>query len=235
MAWRMLVRRCPARSMTVVGDVAQASAPGGVRSWAEALDPYAEGRWRRARLSVNYRTPLEIMAVANDVLAGIDPDLEPPRSVRTGAPPWNRQLAPADLAQELPDLVAMEAAEIADPGEDGEPAGGRVAVVVPAARLEEVIRILTPLIPGTAAVGEASVLDAQVAVLTVGQAKGLEFDAVVLVDPTGVLAESARGPRDLYVALTRATRRLGIVTLGPLPDLLSRLAEAPAPQDPGRP
>ncbi|HZC27825.1 MAG TPA: 3'-5' exonuclease, partial [Actinopolymorphaceae bacterium] len=235
MAWRMLVRRCPARSMTVVGDVAQASAPGGVRSWAEALDPYAEGRWRRARLSVNYRTPREIMAVANDVLAGIDADLEPPRSVRTGTQPWTRRIEPTDLTRELPDIVAAEAAEIADPGEGGEPSGGRVAVVVPAARLDEVVGMLAPLTPGTAAAGDASVLDAQVAVLTVAQAKGLEFDAVIVVDPAGLLAESARGPGDLYVALTRATRRLGIITLGPLPDLLSRLAEAPGPHAPGRP
>ncbi|MGH3491162.1 MAG: HelD family protein, partial [Actinopolymorphaceae bacterium] len=88
MAWRMVMRRCPARSMTVVGDIAQAGAAGGAGSWADALDPYAGGRWRKERLTVNYRTPKQIMSLAGDVLAAIDPEVEPPRSVRDGMPPW---------------------------------------------------------------------------------------------------------------------------------------------------
>src|SRR6201999_1504155 len=82
MAWRMLMRRCPLRSMTVVGDVAQASAPWGGRSWRSALDPVARGRWQIAELSVNYRTPSEVMAVAADVLDAVDPQATPPSSVR---------------------------------------------------------------------------------------------------------------------------------------------------------
>ncbi|MEJ7704229.1 MAG: UvrD-helicase domain-containing protein [Geodermatophilaceae bacterium] len=73
MAWRMLARRCPSRSMTVVGDLAQASGPSSLRTWEEALDPYARGHWSRVELTVNYRTPTEIMAVAADVLAGRRP------------------------------------------------------------------------------------------------------------------------------------------------------------------
>src|SRR3954466_12348533 len=68
MQWRMLARRCPSRSMTVVGDIAQTSAPWGATSWAEVFDPIAPGRWRSAELTVNYRTPTEVMAVAADVL-----------------------------------------------------------------------------------------------------------------------------------------------------------------------
>ena len=82
MAWRMLMRRCPTRSMTVVGDVAQTSAPWGVRSWGAALEPVAPDRWRVAELTVNYRTPSEVMAVAADVLAAVDPAAESPSSVR---------------------------------------------------------------------------------------------------------------------------------------------------------
>ncbi len=252
MAWRMLMRRCPARSMTVVGDLAQASAAGGARSWAQALDPHAKGRWRQARLNLNYRTPAAIMAVADGVLARIDPDLRPPRSVREGgAAPWLRRVEPGELARVLPSVVAAEVDALAardDADEHGGADAGRVAVLVPSTRRDEVARCLADLGPGTVdpepggpgepgepGPGEqasvdlgsgsvrTSVLDARVSVLTVAQAKGLEFDAVVVVDPVGLLAESARGPNDLYVALTRATARLGVVTTGPVPDLLSAL------------
>src|SRR6185369_15995331 len=82
MAWRLLMRRCPSRSMTVVGDIAQTGALGGTSAWSDALDPYVGRRWRLRELTVNYRTPAEIMEVAAGVLAGIDPDIQPPRSVR---------------------------------------------------------------------------------------------------------------------------------------------------------
>src|SRR6516164_9878007 len=82
MAWRMVMRRIPTRSMTVVGDVAQRGSAAGARSWAQMLDPYVRGRWREERLTVNYRTPAEIMAVAADVLASVAPGEQPPESVR---------------------------------------------------------------------------------------------------------------------------------------------------------
>ncbi|NUO97242.1 MAG: helicase, partial [Nonomuraea sp.] len=84
MAWRMVIRRVPARSLTVVGDLAQTGSVAGARSWGEVLDPYLEGRWREERLLVNYRTPAEIMRVAADVLAAVAPWQEPPESVREG-------------------------------------------------------------------------------------------------------------------------------------------------------
>src|SRR5207237_9209942 len=88
MAWRMVMRRMPTRSMTVVGDVAQRGSAAGARSWAQMLDPYVKGRWREGLLTVNYRTPAEIMALAADVLAAVAPDERPPDSVREeGAAP----------------------------------------------------------------------------------------------------------------------------------------------------
>lgn len=103
MAWRLLMRRCPSRSMTIVGDVAQTGALSGTPSWADALAPYVAQRWRLAELTVSYRTPAEIMAVAADVLAEIDPALRPPRSVRESGVPrgtgrcptssWRRNLS----------------------------------------------------------------------------------------------------------------------------------------------
>ena len=220
MAWRMIVRRCPSRSMTVVGDLAQTGAPGGASSWASVLEPNAPGRWREERLTVNYRTPSEIMAVAADVLAGFAPELEPPSSVRDGGdPPWHERVDEAALAERLPAIVAAETDVLGE---------GRLAVLVPEARAAELGERVTAALaaatpPVEVGVGGTRALDATVAVLTVTQVKGLEFDVVVLVDPDAILAESANGQRDLYVALSRATRRLGVVHTGPLPAILARL------------
>ena len=215
MAWRMLMRRCPGRSMTIVGDVAQTGSLAGASSWASVLERYQGDRWRLAGLTINYRTPAEIMAVAADVLAAIDPALELPRSVRdTGFVPWRLAAAPDELADSLADAARRAAAQ---PGE------GQLAVIVPAGRLDEFGKAVAAKgVPG-AAVGEDSELERPVVVLTVGQAKGLEFDTVLIGDPAGILAESPRGHSDLYVALTRATQRLGVVYSGELPAVLDRL------------
>ncbi|WP_192580366.1 AAA family ATPase [Micromonospora sp. ALFpr18c] len=202
MAWRLLMRRCPSRSMTIVGDVAQTGALSGTPSWAEALAPYVAQRWRLTELTVSYRTPAEIMAVAADVLAEIDPGLRPPRSVReSGVPPWDRAVPDGQLAAELVAAATREAAGLAE---------GRLGVIVPAGRVDELGAALTAALP-EAAVGEHPELESRVVVLTVAQAKGLEFDSVLVVDPDRMVAESPRGRSDLYVALTRATQRLGIL------------------------
>ncbi len=195
MAWRMVLRRCPARSMTVVGDLAQTSAPGGADSWAQVLDPAASGRWRTERLTVNYRTPAPVMALAAALLP---PGAEPPQSVRdSDESPW------CAGAEDLAERVRRETALIGT---------GRVAVIAPPARIAETAATLD-LTPGPD-------LDAPVAVLTPEQAKGLEFNSVVIVDPSGIEKASPRGRADLYVALTRTTRRLGLISPGELPRAL---------------
>jgi len=200
MAWRVLMRRCPSRSMTVVGDVAQTGDAAGASSWAGVLGPWVKDRWRLEELTVNYRTPAEIAAVADDVLAVLDAGVTPPASVRsTGVSP--RAVAVGSLA-EIPDVVRAEA--VAD---------GRTAVLAPASLVDELRELLQT---GTD-------LDEPVVVLTVAEAKGLEFDAVVLVEPQGILDASPRGTNDLYVALTRATQRLAVVHSGALPPVLHRL------------
>ncbi len=215
MAWRMLMRRCPARSLTIVGDLAQTGDLAAPNSWAEALGDHLKDRWRLARLTVNYRTPAEVMAVAADVLAAIDPAQEPPRSVReTGHPPWRLESSPADLEQSVAEAVARMAAEAGD---------GKLAVIVPATRLAQLGEAVRAVLPGTA-LGADPDLTSPVVVLTVPQVKGLEFDFVLIVDPAGLLAESPRGLNDLYVALTRATQQVGVVHTGPLPDVLSGLS-----------
>ncbi|WP_406497154.1 ATP-binding domain-containing protein [Streptomyces sp. NBC_00846] len=210
MAWRLLMRRCPTRSMTLVGDVAQTGDAAGASSWASALAPHIGDRWRQASLTVNYRTPAEIMASTTDVLAALGPGLEPPRSVReSGLAPW--RLRTDDTARTLADLAAKEAAALDE---------GRLAVIVPDARRDELGAAVAGAVPGTA-YGEEPDLENRVVVLGVRQAKGLEFDAVLLADPAAVLDRSVRGLNDLYVALTRATQRLGIVHEGPAPEVLA--------------
>jgi UvrD-like helicase C-terminal domain len=223
MAWRMVMRRSPSRSMTVVGDVAQTGAPWGPGSWAQALDPHAAGRWRAEELTINYRTPAEIMAVAADVLATMDAGLEPPRSAReTGTAPWHLGVDPDELEARLPEVVAAETAAVGD---------GKLAVLVPAGRAERLAGGIAAAVPAATARQGPSVLDARVAILTVAEAKGLEFDAVVVVDPAAILAGGPHGANDLYVALTRTTSRLGVVHPGPLPAVLARLNPRPGAVD----
>jgi DNA helicase IV len=215
MAWRLLMRRVPSRSMTVVGDVAQTGELAGTTTWDQVFEPYVAQRWRMTELTVNYRTPAEVMAVAADVLAAVDPSLQPPRSVRSaGVEPWARRVAPGTLAEELIDTVRRESADVGD---------GRLGVIVPAGRADELGRALVAAIP-EAAVGEQPDLLNKVVLMTVRQAKGLEFDAVVVVQPDEIIAGSPRGRSDLYVAVTRATRRLGVLHTGDLPKELNALA-----------
>ena len=219
MAWRMLMRRCPARSLTIVGDLAQTGDLAGSASWADTLGPYLADRWRLAPLTVNYRTPAEVMAVAADVLAAIDPDLEVPRSVReSGHQPWC-QSVPADDLDEAVGTAAVRLAEQA-----GE---GKLAVIVPELRLDELGKAVSSVLPDTA-LGADPDLTSPAVVLTVRQAKGLEFDCVLIADPVQILAESPRGLNDLYVALTRATQQVGVVHPGEIPAVLARLEPLPA-------
>ncbi|WP_169982305.1 AAA family ATPase [Microbispora sp. H10836] len=210
MAWRVIMRRVPSRSMTIVGDIAQTGSAAGAASWARVLDPYVAGRWREERLSVNYRTPAELMEVAARVLELVGPDLKAPESVReTGERPW--ALRVASLVEAGP-AVAAEVVE-----------GGRLVVIAPAGMVGETGRMVRAVVPDAATGPGPAALDAPVAVLSVTEAKGLEFDSVIVVEPGRILRESPRGPSDLYVALTRATSRLGVVHTGDLPGALTGL------------
>lgn len=205
MAWRLLMRRCPTRSMTLVGDPAQTGDEAGCGSWERILAPYVGDRWELARLGVNYRTPAEVMELAAAVLRAHHPGFEPPSSVRsTGVAPWIRE------TDDLPRAVAGAVA-------DHLGAEGRLAVIAP-----------RPLHVGLAAAlagvrvevraGEEPDLTRPVVLLDPRQAKGLEFDTVIVAEPADQL------PSDLYVALTRATQTLGVLHTGRLP---AGLAEPP--------
>ena len=217
LAWRMVMRRCPARSLTIVGDVAQTGDLAGLDTWNEGLDPYLKDRWRLAPLSINYRAPAEVMAVAAEVLAEIDPELALPRSVReSGHEPWHHEAAPEAFTATITEAATRLAEQAGD---------GKLAVIVPEALASELGAAVSAALPDTA-VGADPDLTSLVVVLSVKQAKGLEFDCVLIADPAGLLAESPRGLNDLYVALTRATQQVGVVHVGPLPAVLRRLSGA---------
>lgn len=222
MAWRMLMRRCPRRSFTVVGDLAQTGSAAGARSWADVLDPHVAGRWRLAELTVNYRTPREIMDLATAVLAAAGEaagERAPAQSARAAAtPPVAHRVAPGDL----PGLVDRVREELDRLG------AGRLAVLTSVEHRAPVLDAVRAAVPADTVGTGVTALDRPVAVLGVREAKGLEFDTVVLHEPTAVLAESPVGAHDLYVALTRPTQRLVVVHSGDLPPGLDRLADTTA-------
>jgi DNA helicase IV len=199
MAWRLLMRRSPTRSMTLVGDPAQTAEAAGVGSWSDILSPYVEDRWEHTRLGVNYRTPAEIMDVAAAVVRAEHPGFEPPSSVRsTGVRPWAR------ATDDLPGAVAKAVDELT-------PAEGRLAVIAP----RDLHRGIAARLDGVTAGAEPD-LTRKVVLLDPRQAKGLEFDSVLVVEP------GRYGTSDLYVALTRATQRLGLLHTGELPKALAQ-------------
>jgi DNA helicase IV len=218
MAWRMLLRKCPTRSMTVVGDVAQTSSPAGAESWAQMLNPQLGSTWRLEELTVNYRTPTEIMAVASQVLAAGPSAATATQAVRsTGVKPWSQRAT----SDELPAAVAEAAAGFA--AEEG-----TLAVLVPHGRFDAVAAAVEARLPAASEGPSASLVDGPV-VLTAEGAKGLEFDSVLVVDPVAIVEEGVRGHNDLYVAMTRATQRLGVVHPGELPPELSGLTAVRRP------
>ena len=212
MQLRMLARRSLSGSMTVAGDIAQATGPRGLSRWDEVTSFLPALRPTRVvELSVNYRTPSEVMALAGRVLALTAPDLKPPLSVRsTGEHPVVEAVEPDGLGERVAGVAAAETAVVRP---------GTVAVVVPPSLLGAVEQALVAA--GTDfASAERDGIDATITVIPIGMVKGLEFDSVVVVEPAGIVAESPQGLRALYVALTRATRRLTLVHARPLPEML---------------
>ena len=213
MQWRMVGRRCPSGSMTLVGDFGQSSKPGALQDWdaVRAQLPGDEPA-RVVTLTVNYRTPSEIMTLADRVVTAAAPGVEPARSVRsTGRPP--QFVAAADGA----DLVTVAA----DVARNGHGDRGTTAVIAPRALHDDLVSLLTDV---GAVAGSADAVDAPVAVVDASDAKGLEFDHVVVVEPGRLVSADAAGLRLLYTALTRATQTLTVAHAAPLPDALQPAA-----------
>jgi DNA helicase IV len=199
LALRALARRCPTRSLTVLGDLAQATGPAAQRSWDDVLgqlDGAAAAPAQRVDLDLGYRVPAPIMEVANRLLEVAAPDVTPCRSVRPDGS------APVVVAAADDAALAAEVAGAARRLAETWSTLGIIATTQTAATL--------PDLPGTIVVPD--------------QAKGLEFDAVIVVEPSLIAldphGDAARGLRLLYVALTRAVQELVIAHARPLPGAL---------------
>jgi DNA helicase IV len=209
MQWRMVGRRCPSGSMTLVGDFGQSSKPGALQDWDTVRGQLpGDEPARVVTLTVNYRTPAEIMTLADRVVSAAAPGVEPTRSVRsTGLPP--RFVAAADSA----DLVTVAA----DVARDGDGDRGTTAVIAPPELHDDLVALLADV---GAVAGSAEAVDAPVAVVDASDAKGLEFDHVVVVEPGRLVNADAAGLRLLYTTLTRATQTLTVAHAAPLPEAL---------------
>ncbi|GAA2586024.1 RNA polymerase recycling motor ATPase HelR [Dactylosporangium fulvum] len=187
MQWQMVLRRCPSRSITAVGDIDQAEAAHRHTSWAQAVQAAFGERWAAAELTICYRTPREVMDLTEPVLRQAGSHNAPPRAVRSsGIAPWVLTITPAELAG----AAAQAVRQLQERWH-----GGTVGVIAPADRIAELLAVLS-----------------DVSVLTAAQSKGLEWDAALLIDPQGIAAEP-RGWNGLYVALTRCTQELGQLVL----------------------
>lgn len=215
MQLRMLERRSLNGSMTLVGDIAQATGAWAHNDWEEILEHLPKKRpSRRAELTVGYRLPGPTMDVAAKVLAVAAPGLAPPQAVRAeGAQP---QFVAASIDDRVATIVRQIRAELHHIG------GGNLAVITPASLTAEVSEGLTA---AGMAHGEAyrGALTQQVTIVPIGLVKGLELDASIVVEPNRILNEQKQGLRALYVALTRATQRLSVVYTESLPEYLQGL------------
>lgn len=226
MAWHVLLRRCPARSFTVVGDLDQARGHVRPTSWVKALGPAKRGLSEEFILTVSYRTPATVTDLAQEVLADLgQPPLYPLTSAREvkdalvdthiGAPSLPQRKETDPLWQAVEHVIAEEEDNLDQQVGEGL---GRIGVLVSGERA----RAWNADIHGTSA------LDERVSVLSVAGAKGLEFDTTIVVEPTEILAD---GPGDLFVAMTRCTRRLHSVRGGGLPRVWEAALTREHPRD----
>ena len=203
MAWRCLLRRCPSRSMTVVGDLDQKRGHRRPNSWKQALGPAARAFSEEFVLSISYRTPRALTRIAQAVMAQHGtPVLYPMEAVRDVPNCYQVSHTHKDTLKECISQVVSAMEERLD-REEGE-GKGRICVIVPDAQAQL----------WHADESGASALDQRVSYLTAAGSKGLEFDSVVVVEPGAILEQ---GSGDLFVALTRATHDLHAVTTTQLP------------------
>lgn len=206
MAWRMVLRRVPSRSMTILGDIAQTSATAGTTSWRATLDRVLRDSWKAVELTVNYRTPATIMDVAVAVAHNAGLDIAPLTSVREGTYPIHvsrsDSLTGTQLRTEILRITRLAG-------------NGTCAIILPDAARNAVGQAVQELMDDDA-VGPAA-RRSRLTVLTAAEAKGLEFDTVLLLEPQLFLSQP-RGESDLYVAMTRPTQALYVLSVGDLPD-----------------
>jgi len=206
MQLHMIARRSLSGSMTIVGDIAQATSAWAHDSWDSVTKhlPTPKGI-ARYELTVGYRLPAPLMELAAMVLAKAMPDLKPPVAVRSdGDPPRFVTTDPDNFGSALADAIAHERDAIG---------AGNIAVICTTGAADEVSSFLTQsgIDHGVAYAGA---LEKEVSVIEVSMVKGLELDAAIVIEPDSIVEFEPQGMRSLYVALTRATRRLTIVDTG---------------------
>jgi DNA helicase IV len=213
MQLRMLARRSLNGSMTVVGDIAQATGAWAHASWDEILALLPDRRPpRRAELTIGYRIPEPNMELAARVLRAAAPDLSPPRSIRqAGTMPRFVRVESSDTLG-----AAVAAAALVELEEVG---AGNVGVIV-SSSLVDVVSDGLKSAGVQFGLASRNGLDERITIVPIGLSKGLELDATVVVEPAAIVDEEAQGMRALYVALTRSTKRLALVHARPLPDCL---------------
>jgi DNA helicase IV len=206
MQWRVLRRRCPLRSFTIVGDVAQASAAAAAPNWREALRALTTD-FRLEELTVNYRTPAQITEAAEAMALAHGLPITRSSAVRDSEWPVDSLTVHAD------ELVAA-VLDVVD--EDREiDSRGTLAVIAPPSLRHAIFVALQRDHHDTVGEG-AQGLSRPIAVLTPQESKGLEFDSVVIVEPNQIITGSARGVGALYVSMTRPTQRLHLVGTEPV-------------------
>jgi DNA helicase IV len=206
MQWRLLRRRCPLRSFTIVGDIAQASSAAAAPDWTRALHSLTN-EFRLEELTVNYRTPAQITHAAEVMATDHGLAITRSRAVRDSEWPVDTlRVDTADLAEAVVDVI----------DEDRElDSRGTLAAIIPPELMDAQWLAIAAKFGASAGRGAAG-LSRAIAVLTPQEAKGLEFDAVVVVEPNAIIEGSTRGVGALYVAMTRPTQRLHLVETSPL-------------------
>lgn len=208
MQWHVLMRRCPLKSFTVVGDIAQGSSPSAASSWQSAMEPFVGDRLRVEELTVNYRTPRNIVDLAERVARANGLEVTSLRTVRDGDhEPIVEQVPGERLAAAARDAVRAEQERIGE---------GLVAAIVPEPLVGAMREELAEVFGERVGRGAGS-LSQDIVVLSADEAKGLEFDAVVLVQPARLLEEAHGKVGSLYVAMTRPTHTLHVIASEPLP------------------
>jgi DNA helicase IV len=209
MQFRMVARRAPSGSLTILGDLAQATGAWSYRTWDDIVRHLPTGApMRHDELTLGYRAPGQILDLASRLLPQAAPTVQPTRSIRQGR--REPRLTQVDQDELLTEGV-REATSLADEGL-------LVGLVVSATHLAA----MTALVGDRSDVGllERDGMHRRVTVVDATAAKGLEFDAVVVVEPSAIAGADDRGLRLLYVAMTRPIQHLSIVHAEPLPELL---------------
>ncbi len=207
MQWHLLMRRCPLKSFTIVGDIAQTSSAAGSNSWQQALEPFVGERWQLEELTVNYRTPAQIAEAAVRMANAAGLVVTAPKAVRDGR--WD------PVVDRVPDLIPALVRAL--PEELDAIDGGLLAVIAPMRHVNAIRESLAGVYGDRVGQG-AGGLGQDIVVTTPREAKGLEFDGVVVVEPAEMLDPGSARVGDLYVAMTRPTQRLRLIATGVVPE-----------------